>query len=85
LRNDSVSLHIGTVLRVTPPSSTNRSADKKPGAFVLQWRCFKEDIARYFFQQLVCGLEWCHSQVWTAVVGVRLRAQLLRAVTSFDC
>jgi serine/threonine protein kinase len=23
----------------------------------------KEDIARYFFQQLVCGVAWCHSKV----------------------
>lgn len=22
-----------------------------------------QDIARYFFQQLVCGVAWCHRQV----------------------
>lgn len=24
---------------------------------------FKEDIARYFFQQLVCGVAWMHKKV----------------------
>jgi serine/threonine protein kinase len=24
---------------------------------------FREDVARYFFQQLVCGVAWCHRQV----------------------
>lgn len=25
---------------------------------------FSEDEARYFFQQLISGVEYCHSQVW---------------------
>ncbi|KAL4421960.1 hypothetical protein ABPG77_007902 [Micractinium sp. CCAP 211/92] len=29
---------------------------------VLRFSRFKEDIARYFFQQLVCGVSWCHSR-----------------------
>lgn len=23
-----------------------------------------EDVARFYFQQLVCGVAWCHSKVW---------------------
>jgi serine/threonine-protein kinase SRK2 len=34
---------------------------------------FREDVARYFFQQLVCGVAWCHRQVrLTAHCGVPL-------------
>lgn len=25
--------------------------------------CCVQDVARYLFQQLVAGLEWCHSKV----------------------
>ncbi|KAL4457282.1 hypothetical protein ABPG75_012147 [Micractinium tetrahymenae] len=28
----------------------------------LRFQRFKEEIARYFFQQLVCGVSWCHSK-----------------------
>jgi hypothetical protein len=30
---------------------------------------FPEDVARYFFQQLITGVAWCHSQVAAGSVG----------------
>ena len=31
--------------------------------FLCKRRCLTENEARYFFQQLICGLEYCHSVV----------------------
>lgn len=46
---------------------------------VLRFQKFKEDIARYFFQQLVCGVSWCHSKVGSAAGAAGAPAQQLHA------
>ena len=33
---------------------------------------FAEDEARYFFQQLISGVAWCHRQVSRALGGMRV-------------
>jgi hypothetical protein len=33
---------------------------------------FSEDEARYFFQQLICGVAWCHREVRAGRMGSRM-------------
>jgi serine/threonine-protein kinase SRK2 len=37
---------------------------------------FPEDVARYFFQQLILGVAWCHSKVGQLIRFMQLKVKL---------